>query len=140
MKKRYNFPLVSAAIIWGIGVMALLTKSSLIFMEAAKKGAPVMILALAAAAAVIIGIIKSKTLFIPTCRENIHRIMGLKSPRIWQCYRPRFFLFLFLMVSFGTWAHGAASGSSGWLVLLGGLELSVSTALFLSWKCFLEQR
>ena len=137
MKQRHHLLVVLAALIWGTGVVFLVTKSSIIFMEASDAGASVFQVFLAVTTGIFIGIIKAKYLFTRLCNKNIQRIMALKSPKFWQCYRPHFFFFLALMIWFGSWAHDTASGQSLWLMLLAVLELSVATALFLSWKCFL---
>ena len=125
-----------AALVWYAGVVILLFNSSGMFVEASTAGMPVAGILCAAAAGVMIGILKAKYIFIAICRKNIKRIVSLETPRIWQCYRIRFFVFLFLMVTFGNWAYHQSRSSALMLMGLAALELSVSTALLISSRCF----
>lgn len=125
-----------AAIVWFAGVLILLFKSSGMFIEAVGIGAPVSLTIGAVAVGLAVGAVKAKFLFVRICRKNIHRIYALKAPKVWQFYRIRFFIFLFLMVSFGNWAYHASKNNFGLLLGLAVLELSISTALLLSATCF----
>ena len=125
-----------AGIVWGAGVIILLVKSGGMLVEAAEMGAPPVWVAVAILTGVFLGGIKAKYLFVRICRKNISRILALESPRIWQFYRSRFFFFLFCMILFGNIAYGLARDNICFLLPLAVLELSVSTALFISSRCF----
>ena len=125
-----------AALVWFAGVFILLYKSTAMMIEAVGVGAPLSMVVLTVISGLIVGMIKAKTLFIHVCQKNINRILGLKSPRIWQFYRVRFFIFLFLMITLGNYAYHLSSSNAFLLLALSTLELSVSTALFISGKCF----
>lgn len=125
-----------AASVWFAGVLILLFKSTALLVEAVRTGAPLFAVLLAAAAGVAIGLLKAKYLFIRICEKNIQRILALKSPKIWQFYRTRFFFFLALMIAFGNWAYRFSSHSAVLLAALAVLELSVSTALLISGNRF----
>lgn len=129
-----------AAIIWGAGVIILLAKSGGMLIEAGDMGAPVLWVAIAILTGIFLGGIKAKYLFVRICKNNINRILGLKSPRIWQFYRTRFFFFLFGMILFGNFAYALARNSMYLLLALAVLELSISTALFISGRCFYTYR
>lgn len=125
-----------AALIWFTGVVVLLVKSVTIIREAIEVGVPVPVAVSALAAGVIIGMVKAKYLFIRICKKNIERIQALESPKIWQAYRTRFYFFLILMITFGKYAYHFSNSSAFWLTALAILELSISTALFISGNCF----
>ena len=125
-----------AALVWYTGVFVLLYKSTGMFIEALNSGAPVSVVVAAIIIGLVIGMIKAKYLFIHICQKNIKRIFGLTSPMIWQFYRVRFFFFLFLMITLGNYAYRLSSGSIFLLLALSTLELSISTALLISGKCF----
>ena len=127
-----------AALVWFSGVVVLLFKSTVMLIEAVKIGAPVSVAVSAVIAGLIIGMIKAKYFFIRICKSNIKRIFALKSPKIWQFYRMRFFFFLFLMITLGNYSYSLFNNSVFLLVALSVLELSISIALLISGKCFRE--
>jgi len=125
-----------AGFIWYTGVIVLLFKSGSIFLEAAGKGASVTLICAAVSAGLCLGAIKSKYLFIRVCIKNIKRIYALESPKLWQCYRSRFFFFLFCMILSGNYGYVLARDNVYLLLSLAMLELSVATALLISSRCF----
>lgn len=125
-----------AALVWFTGVLVLLFKSMTILFETVRNGTPALVAVLAMTSGLLIGVIKAKYLFIHFCTQNIKRILALEFPRIWQFYRIRFFFFLFFMILASKYAYSLSNGSAAILVPLSVLELSVSTALLLSGKCF----
>lgn len=129
-----------AALVWFAGVLVLLFKSVVMLIEAVKIGAPVSVTVSAVIAGLVIGMIKAKYLFIHICKRNIKRIFALKSPKIWQFYRIKFFFFLFLMITLGNYAYRLSSNSVFLLFTLSVLELPISTALAISGKCFIKIR
>ncbi|WP_177418756.1 hypothetical protein [endosymbiont of Lamellibrachia barhami] len=125
-----------AALVWYIGVVVLLIKSTGLFLEAGRSGAGQLWVMLAVLSGLVIGWIKAKYLFIKVCNRNLERINGLKQPMLWQFYRPRFFVFLGLMVSLGAYLSRLAQGDYPMLIALAVVELSIATALFVSSRCF----
>ena len=125
-----------AALVWYSGGVILLFKSTGMVREAKLLGASPDLILLAALTGVILGWIKSTCLFERACKKNIDRILALASPKIWQFYRIRFFFFLCAMILFGSWAYAGARNQVHLLLGLAGLELSVSTALLISGRCF----
>ncbi len=125
-----------AALVWYIGVVVLLVKSSGLFLAADRGGAGLLLVVSAMLSGLVIGWIKAKYLFIKMCDKNLKRINALKQPMLWQFYRFRFFLFLGLMVSLGAYLSKLAQGDYLMLIALATVELSIATALLISSRCF----
>ncbi len=87
-------------------------------------------------AALAIGGIKAKFLFSRSCRKNIARIAALNKPRIWEFFRPFFFLFLFLMILVGATLSSLAHGSYYFLLCIATLDLTIAIALLGSCYAF----
>ncbi len=125
-----------AALVWYTGVVVLIFKSGSLFLEALKNGADQLFILIAILCGVVIGKIKAKYLFYKIGKKNINRINLLDSPKLWQFYQQRFFIFLFLMLAMGKYLSDLAHGENMALIALAFLELSIALALLLSSHCF----
>lgn len=125
-----------AALVWYIGVVVLLIKSGGLFLKADRDGASSLLVILAILSGLVIGLIKANYLFIKVCNRNLKRINALKQPMLWQFYRIRFFFFLGLMISLGSYLSKLAQGDYLLLIALGVVELSIAIALLVSSHCF----
>jgi hypothetical protein len=76
--------------------------------------------------------VKARYLLLKSYRKNLERIANLQDPRWWQFYRPQFFAALAVMIAFGVSSSRLAAGHFGALCVVGAVDLSVGTALFLS--------
>ncbi len=87
-----------------------------------------------------IGIFKARYLFGGVCRKNLRRIESLTKPKIWQCYRKRFFIFLFFMIVGGMLL--SAWSQDRYMMLLGvaALDLSIGVALLTSSVVFWKKK
>ena len=87
---------------------------------------------------IIVGLLKGRILFSRSCEKNIVRIKAIDDPRIWQCYRPVFLIFLAIIIPTGAWMSRAAAGNFTFVCLVGALDLSIACALLSSsivfWK------
>ncbi len=128
-----------AALVWYTGVVVLMAKSGTLLFEALKGGADQYVILVAAACGIGIGKIKAKYLFYKIGKKNIHRINLLATPKLWQFYRKRFFVFLFIMVTSGKYLSDVAHGENIALIALAVLELSVASALAFSSHCFWDK-
>ncbi len=127
-----------AAAIWYGGGFVLLWKTWELLQRAMtvrpEDGFPWVVLLLGA----IIGILKARYIFGRVCEKNLKRIESITKPKIWQCYRKRFFVFLILMIILGfllsVWAHDRYV----MLLCVALLDLSIGVALLASsyvfWK------
>jgi hypothetical protein len=129
-----------AALVWYTGVFVLIVKSGALFFEALKGGADQIFTLMAVLCGIVIGKIKAKYLFYNIGRKNIKRINLLPNPKLWQFYRKRFFVFLFLMITSGKYLSDVAQDENLALIALAVLELSIACALLLSSHCFWEKQ
>ncbi len=128
-----------AALVWYTGVVVLIFKSGSLFLEALKNGADQLLILMAILCGIVIGKIKAKYLFYKIGKKNINRINSLDSPKLWQFYQQRFFIFLFLMLALGNYLSDLAHGNNIALIALAILELSIAFALLLSSHCFWQE-
>jgi hypothetical protein len=129
---------ILAALLWLVGGVVLLLKAAVLLGEAWRLDPALLWLGVAVATGVSIGIIKVKFIFRHVCRKNLLRIEQLEEPKLWAFYRPRFFLFLALMISMGATLSQAAQGDYPMLIAVAILDLSVATALLGSSPTFLR--
>ncbi len=140
MSTSHRFLKFLAALTWYGGAVALAIKGVGLLWEAqAQKAGPGWVW-LALAIGLAAGLVKGATLFSFSCKRNLDRIDGLSSPKLWQFFRPRFFLFLALMVSLSALLSGMAHGHHISLLAVGALDLSIATALFGSSYVFWKER
>ncbi len=129
---------ILAAIVWCIGGGVLLWKGSSLLTEADALNPQSIWPWAVGAIGVAIGGVKARYLFSKACRKNLRRIDALERPRLWQCFRPRFFLFLAAMIAIGATLSRLAHGSYGFLIGVAILDLSIGTALlgssFIHWQ------
>ena len=84
----------------------------------------------------LFGGIKTELLFERACLKNLERIDAIEGPRIWQAYRPRFYLFLAAMILLGATLSGLAQGNYVGLLAVAVLDFSLATALLASSRHF----
>lgn len=86
-------------------------------------------LLLAAGAGTTVGALAARFLLFPLCQRNVRRIDRLTGPTPWHCYEPRLLLLLVAIVALGSVLPAVAAGRYVWLVLAGGLDLALATAV-----------
>ena len=120
---------ILAASVWYIGAAILILKGGGLLIAAENLMPGQAWTWFAAIMGLFIGGLKARILFRKVCKKNLNRIAGLEQPKIWQFYRPRFFVFLFFMITIG--AILSRSAHDNYLVLLAVavLDLSIATAL-----------
>jgi hypothetical protein len=123
---------VLAALVWYVGGAVLLLKGSTLLGEASVLRPASAWPALATGIGFLAGGAKGLTLFRRSCHNNLDRIDGLERPRIWEFFRPRFLLFLSLMILAGVTLSRLVRGSFGFLIFVGILDLSIGIALLIS--------
>lgn len=88
----------------------------------------------------VLSLLKTKYIFVPACRRNLKRIASLAHPRIWEFYRPGFFLFLITMISLGAWLSRMAAGNYLFLISVDVIDMALSLALLFSGFVFFREQ
>lgn len=120
---------ILAALTWYSGGAVLALKGGILLAEANHLSPNQEWIWLAAAGGISLGILKARYIFINNCERNLERIASLTEPRIWQFYRPGFFLFLTLMIIAGATLSTLSHGSYSYLISLAIVDISIATAL-----------
>lgn len=120
---------VLAALVWYLGGVALLYKGGRLLVEADALEPGDLWPWVAAVGGLLIGGLKARFLFAETCRKNLARISALDAPRLWQFYRPGFFLLLTAMIFTGVTLSRLAHGNYWFLIGVATLDLSIAMAL-----------
>lgn len=126
-----------AGAIWLSGAVVLAVKGSSLLMQASALRPDTYWSWLAIPAGLLIGGIKTELIFEKACLKNLDRIAKLEEPKIWQAYRPGFYLFLVAMIILGATLSRLASGNYAGLIAMTVLDFSLATALFGSSRHFL---
>jgi hypothetical protein len=129
---------VLAALVWYAGGTVLLLKGGSLLAEAEALKPEQAWPWLATLAALLLGGLKAKYLFSKNCQNNLERIAALDQPRIWEFFRPGFFVALTVMIVAGATLSRLAHNNYPFLIGVAILDLSIAIALlgssFVFWK------
>lgn len=128
-----------SGIVWLSGSVVLLAKGSSLFAAAIALKPDDSWSWLAIASGVLIGAAKGQFLFSGFCRKNLARIAALSEPRLWQAFRPGFYVFLAAMILLGATLSGLALGSYRALIAMTVLDISLGVALLGSVRVFWQK-
>ena len=131
---------ILAALVWYTGGIVLLLKGSSLLREASALEPGRNWTVLAIVIGLLAGSLKGFTLFRKSCHKNLDRIDNLKRPRLWQFFRPRFFVLLSLMIFAVATLSRMAHGNYGFTIGVAILDLSIATALLASSYVFWKRR
>ncbi len=120
---------ILAALVWYIGGVVLLLKGASLLLEAEALRPDKTWPWLAVIAGLFLGSVKARFLFSKSCRKNLARIDGLPRPRIWQFFRPQFFVFLVLMILAGATLSQMAHNNYPFLIGVAVVDFSIGIAL-----------
>ena len=129
-----------AALTWYIGAAILLLKGRSLLLEANELRPGRLWPWLAAAVGILVGLLEARRVFIKSCTKNLSRIAALEQPKLWQFFRPGFFLALAVMIAAGATLSRLASGNYPFLLGVAALDMALSTALLVSSSVFWRQR
>ncbi|MBI9045222.1 MAG: hypothetical protein JEZ06_12100 [Anaerolineaceae bacterium] len=133
-----NILKILAALIWYTGAIILTMKSRELIIEAVNLEPAKNLYWIAIISGLLIGGLKAKFIFVKSCKKNMKRIDSLATPKIWQFYKPGFFLFLAIMMPFGATLSRIAHGNYIFLLCVATLDISLATALlgssYVYWK------
>ena len=120
---------VLAAVVWYIGGFILAVKGSTLLVEAQEIKPGDAWIWLAIPIGVCAGGFLAWTLFSRICRKNLVRIDSLSEPKLWDFYRPLFFLELAAMIALGAALSRLAHGNFPFLISVAAMDIGLSTAL-----------
>lgn len=132
LTKSHDTLKLLAASVWYIGSVVLLIKGRSLLMEAHDIQTSLLWPGLVVVASIFLGFMKAKFIFSKSCRKNILRIETLAQPKLWQFFRPVFFLALALMILTGAILSRLASGHYMGLHGVALLDLTIGIALLTS--------
>jgi len=131
---------IFAALVWYVGATILLLKGCSLLVEAdalkPDEGWP----RLAAVAGLFLGGLKAKFLFNSSCQKNLDRIAALNRPRVWQFFRPGFFVVLTVMILVGITLSRLAHNNYPFLISVAMLDIGIGIALLGSSYVFWKQK
>ncbi len=131
---------ILAASVWIIGGIALTFKAFSLLAEARLINPGLFWPLVAVAVGLLMGGVKAKYLFSKSCKKNIARIAALEQPKLWQFFRPGFFLMLAAMITLGVTLSRLAEGNFLFLLAVAALDLTIAVALLTSSTVFWRQR
>jgi hypothetical protein len=126
-----------AAFVWYVGGVVLLVKGSSLLAEAYSLKPEQYWPWLAVAAGPVIGSIKGKFIFRKSCLKNLARINSLNQPKIWQFFKPWFFVVLAIMISFGATMARMAHTQHNYYFLIGVAIVDIDIGFALLWSSYI---
>lgn len=137
MKTSKRTLIILAAVVWYIGGVMLFRSGVELIRNAIELRPDGYWPWLSVLTGLTLGFIQASTFFTRSCRKNLHRINNLENPKIWQFFRPGFFLALAIMISSGVlldhWAQGNYFFMLGVAVLDFALTVSLLGSSYVFW-------
>jgi hypothetical protein len=131
---------ILAALVWYVGGIVLLLKGGSLLVEAVSLRPGLAWPWVAVGAALLAGGLKANFLFSRNCEKNLVRIAALERPRIWQFFRPGFFVALAVMILAGATLSRLAHNHYPLLIGVAALDLALAIALLGSSLVFWRER
>ena len=78
---------------------------------------------------ILLGVFQASMIFNRSCRKNITRISQLEDPRIWQFFRPGFFLALAIMISSGILLNHLSQGRYFFMLGVAAVDFALTISL-----------
>ncbi len=131
---------ILAAFVWYVGGTVLLIKGGGLLLEAHSLRSGMYWIWIVIAAGLCFGGLKGKFIFSKTCQNNLVRIRSLDQPKVWQIFRPWFFVFLVAMITAGATLSRLAHDNYFFLIGVAILDFSIAIALLWSSYVFWKQK
>lgn len=131
---------VLSAMVWYVGGVVLLRKAAILLLHAHALSPGQDCIILAVAAGLLLGGLKAKFIFSRSCRRNLARITGLTEPKVWQFFRPGFFVALAGMIATGALLSRLAHVDTRYLCFVAAVDLTIAVALLGSSYVFWQRR
>ena len=131
---------ILAASVWYVGGIVLLIKGSTLLVEAHTLKPEMYWIWIVFAAGLCFGSLKGKFIFSKCCQNNLARIRSLDQPKVWQIFRPWFFVFLAAMITTGVTLSRLVHDNYYFLIGMAILDFSIAIALLWSSNTFWKQK
>lgn len=131
---------ILAAVVWYAGGVALTRKGISLILESRRQDPESDCLFVALGAALLLGGLKARFLFNRSCRRNLARIAALEHPRVWQFFRPGFFVALAVMIATGALLSRLAYADPRYICFVAAVDLTIAVALLGSSWVFWRER
>jgi len=118
-----------AGAVWYIGGFMLLRSGILLIIQARSLQSTDLWPWLFIVGGIGLGSFQALTIFTRSCRKNIQRIHGLKDPRIWQFFRPGFFLALAGMITGGILLDTVSQGRYFFMLGVAAVDFTLTISL-----------
>ena len=129
-----------AGIVWYVGGLMLFRGGLELLLQALELRAWSAWHSAFLAAGILLGIVQALTIFNRSCRKNIQRIRNLEEPRLWQFFRPGFFLALAVMIASGIALDHFARGNYFFMLAVASLDFALTISLLGSSYVFWTDR
>lgn len=131
---------ILAAVVWYAGGVALTRKGVSLILGLWRQDPESDCLFVALGAALLLGGLKARFLFNRSCRRNLARISALEHPRVWQFFRPGFFVALAVMIATGALLSRLAHADPRYICFVAAVDLTIAVALLGSSWVFWRER
>jgi hypothetical protein len=129
-----------SALVWYGGGIAMLLKGRSLLAEAEALNPGLPWPWLAAVVSLLLGGLQAKFLFARSCKKNLDRIAALDRPRVWQFFRPGFFVLLAIMIAAGATLSRMAHSNYAFLIGVAMLDLIIAVSLLGSSVVFWQEK
>lgn len=118
-----------SAVVWYIGGLVLFKSGVELFSDASRLRPGLSWPWIFIPLGLGLGILQAATIFRRSCQKNILRIGLLTDPRLWQFFRPGFFLALAAMISTGVLLDHFSEGRYFFMLTVAALDFALTISL-----------
>jgi len=118
-----------AAAVWYIGGIMLLRSGLELIIQVRELKSGILWPSIIITLGIALGIFQVLFIFRHSCRKNLHRINQLEDPRLWQFYRPGFFLALAIMITSGILLDHYSQGHYYFMLGVAAVDFALTISL-----------
>ncbi len=118
-----------AAAVWYIGGIMLFRGGLELIIQSRELRTGALWPTLFISVGISLGIFQAFVIFRHSCRRNLKRINQLEDPRLWQFYRPGFFLALLIMITSGILLDHFAQGIYFFMLSVAAVDFALTISL-----------
>ena len=118
-----------AAAVWYIGGIMLFRSGLELIIQTRELKSDILWPLIIVTLGIALGIIQVLFIFRHSCRKNLQRINQLEDPRLWQFYRPGFFLALAIMITSGILLDHFSQGHYYFMLGVAAVDFALTISL-----------